>query len=94
MAQEMIQRARDLGEWKLLKEYFSGQVLLGTQSMIQTSLEAARIYFDCRRAGTTVRSSVDCLIAQTALENGVPLLNEDRDFKTIGRIRPLRLLPQ
>ncbi|RLA59144.1 MAG: hypothetical protein DRR04_09255, partial [Gammaproteobacteria bacterium] len=42
--------------------------------------KAARIYYDCRRTGITVRSSVDCLIAQCALENELVLLHQDRDY--------------
>jgi len=32
---------------------------------------------------------VDCCIAQIAIESGVLLLHQDRDFERIARIRPL-----
>jgi predicted nucleic acid-binding protein len=41
----------------------------------------------------TVRSTLDCLIAQIALEHGLALLHEDRDFESIRRVRPLTTLP-
>ncbi|MDR2197540.1 MAG: PIN domain-containing protein [Coriobacteriales bacterium] len=41
---------------------------------------AAEIYRRCRASGITPRSSVDLLIAQTAVENNLILLHNDRDF--------------
>ena len=55
-------------------------------------IAAARIYFDCRRRGSTVRSSLDCYIAAIALERGDELLHDDEDFEAIKRVRPLRTL--
>jgi predicted nucleic acid-binding protein len=52
--------------------------------------DAARIFFDLRRRGRTVRSSIDCCIAQIAIENDVLLLHRDRDFEVIAELRPLR----
>jgi predicted nucleic acid-binding protein len=46
------------------------------------------MYFDCRRAGITLRSSIDCTIAQIAVEHGAALLHNDRDFERIGRVVP------
>jgi predicted nucleic acid-binding protein len=53
---------------------------------------AARIFFDCRRRGLTVRSAVDCLIAQLVLEVDGVLLHDDDDFERIRTVRPLRTL--
>ncbi len=57
---------------------------------VAAHVEAARIFYDCRRRGLTVRSSTDCLIAALALEQGHTLLHDDADFDTIARVRPLR----
>ncbi|MDX2217374.1 MAG: hypothetical protein SFY66_29165 [Oculatellaceae cyanobacterium bins.114] len=53
---------------------------------------AARIYFDLRRQGLTVRSPIDCCIAQAALENNLLLIHNDRDFEAIAQVRPLQSL--
>ncbi len=53
---------------------------------------AARIYRACRRAGFTIRSSVDCMVAATALAVGRPLLARDRDFAVIARHTELELV--
>lgn len=50
--------------------------------------DAARLYARCRWQGITVRSANDCLIAQYALRNDVPLLHQDRDFLGIARVEP------
>lgn len=88
--QEILQGARDEREWRRLQKYLS-TLPLATLSA-DGHILAARIYFDCRRRGITVRSSVDCLIAQTALEHDLALLHDDRDFDAIARVRPLRVV--
>jgi predicted nucleic acid-binding protein len=54
---------------------------------------AAFIHRSCRRAGHTVRSQIDCLIAAVAIRNDVPLLQADIDFELIAQHTPLRLEP-
>jgi len=48
--------------------------------------EAIDLYRRARRAGITIRSSADCLIAVCALRNRVPILHNDRDFDAIAKI--------
>lgn len=68
---ELLQGCANIGEWNLLKSYLDNQDYL---EMRQNSWEAAsRIYFDLRRSGYTVRSPIDCCIAQLALANNCPL---------------------
>ena len=55
-------------------------------------IEAARIYRLCRAKGFTVRSTIDCLIAQLCLRDDFALLSKDRDFKAIADCVPLQLL--
>lgn len=90
--QEVLQGAKDEAEWRRLKATLETQELVGPEDAAQAHLEAARIFFDCRRKGLTVRSSVDCLIAQLALERGDLLLHDDDDFEAIAKVRPLNTL--
>lgn len=53
---------------------------------------AARIYRTCRRAGPTVRSMTDCMVAAAALHARRPLLARNRDFDTIARHTGLELV--
>ena len=53
---------------------------------------AAVIYRTCRRAGSTIRSIIDCMVAATALDAGRPLLARNRDFRAIARHTGLELV--
>jgi len=46
-------------------------------------LAAADLFRALREKGVTIRSTIDCLIAQMASENGALLLAKDRDMKQI-----------
>jgi predicted nucleic acid-binding protein len=50
---------------------------------------AVDLYRSARRAGVTIRSSIDCLIAACAIRNGLEVLHVDRDFDGLARISPL-----
>jgi len=49
------------------------------------------IYFLCRKKGVTVRSTIDCLIAQIAIEQDLLLLQNDKDFVNMSPIINLKL---
>jgi hypothetical protein len=47
---------------------------------------AARIYRRCRRAGSTPRGMIDCLIAAVALRHGATLLAADADLSRVAGV--------
>jgi predicted nucleic acid-binding protein len=51
--------------------------------------DAVNLYRAARRAGVTVRSGVDCLIAACAIRNGLTVLHHARDFDALARVSPL-----
>src|SRR5487761_2324045 len=66
------------------------EILLGLKHDAEADhIEAARIYRLCRAKGFTIRSTIDCLIAQLCLRDGLALLTKDRDFKAIADCLPL-----
>ena len=87
--QEVLQGARDAREWRLLNEYLGSQRFLIPTDHVETHREAARIFFDCRRRGVTVRSTVDCLIAAQVIQSEGTLLHDDQDFERIKAVRRL-----
>jgi len=89
--QEVLQGAKSEKEYKRLKRYLSTQRFYHPRDAIDSFESAARIYLECRKNGITVRSSVDCLIAQIAIENNLFLLHNDRDFEAMCTVVPLRL---
>jgi predicted nucleic acid-binding protein len=56
----------------------------------ETFRSAANIYRTCRAKGVTIRSSMDSLIAATALQYDAYLLHNDRDFAAIAQHFPLK----
>ena len=86
---ELLQGCRDEREWNLLQTYLHEQDYIEASS--HTWVAAARIYYDLQRQGLTVRSSIDCCIAQLAIEHQLVLVHNDRDFETIQRVRSLNL---
>ena len=84
--QELLQGARSEKEFDLLKEYLSTQRFYDLKNAKESYEAAAKNYFYCRKNGITVRSTIDMLILQTAMENNLYLLHDDRDFSNIAKI--------
>jgi len=84
---ELLQGCSNEKEWGKLVEYLEGQDYL---EMLPTTWQsAARIFYELRKKGITVRSPIDCCIAQIAIERRVLLIHDDRDFDVIGKHFPL-----
>ena len=84
--QELLQGSKDEKEFSTLKSYLSEIPLYSLKLGIQSYENAASLNFRCRRKGVTIRSTVDLLIAETAIENNIPLLHDDEDFVNMARV--------
>ena len=85
---EILQGAKNETAFENLRKHFSTQQFYRFADPQRSYEEAASMYLSCRRQGITVRSSVDCLIAQCALENELILLHHDNDYKNLEKIIP------
>ncbi|MBU1172849.1 MAG: PIN domain-containing protein [Proteobacteria bacterium] len=83
---ELLQGAKNEHEWRQLDEYLTSQYYLEANE--KTWPTAARIFFELRRKGITVRSPIDCCIATIAHESKALLLHKDKDFTRIDSIFP------
>ena len=91
---EVLQGVREPDKAKKIAAYLREQRLLTPPDELQTCDAAANLYRRCRAAGVTVRSTIDCLIAQIAIEHGAVVLHDDRDYAHIARVEPkLTLAP-
>ena len=91
---EVLQGVRDPDAARKVSAYLRGQLFLAPRRGLQTYDAAADLYRRCRAAGVTVRSTIDCLVAQTAVDYGMVLLHSDRDYERIARVEPrLKLAP-
>jgi predicted nucleic acid-binding protein len=52
---------------------------------------AARLYRQARRAGVTIRKTLDCLIAAPCVREGVPILHADQDFDRLASCTQLEV---
>ena len=86
--QEVLQGAASRVKFDYLAEYLGSQRFYHPQDPVASYGEAALLYFRCRRAGITVRSATDCLIARVAIEHDLILLHDDRDFENMARVVP------
>lgn len=89
--QEILQGAKTEQDFELLKNYLDTQRFYYLHKGINSYEEAAKIYFDCRKNGLTISSTIDCLIAQTCIENNIYLLHDDKDFDLISKIIKIKI---
>ncbi|MCF8084212.1 MAG: PIN domain nuclease [Deltaproteobacteria bacterium] len=89
---ETLQGFKDETEFKLAKRHLLHLPILGL-SIPDAYISAASLYRTCRKQGATIRKTADCLIAQTAIQYGMPLLHNDKDFDRIASVSSLRIYP-
>ena len=83
---EVLQGAKSKKEFTLLDSYLSTQTFYKLVNGKKSYQAAALIAIKCRAKGLTIRSTIDLLIAQTAIENHLFLLHNDHDFTRIASI--------
>jgi hypothetical protein len=86
--QEILQGAKNENEFEQLKKFFSTQIIINLPTEKAFFEQAAGIYFLLRRAGKTVRSTIDVIIAMQAIKDKHILLHDDRDFDVIAEMLP------
>jgi predicted nucleic acid-binding protein len=84
--QELLQGVKTEKEFDELKDYLETQIFYELRDKRESFARAAEIYFKCRKKGHQVGSTIDCLIAQTAIENNLLLLHNDDDFEKIAKV--------
>jgi len=89
--QELLQGCKTEKDYKLLESYLNTQQFVDFKNGRESYAMAAKIYFKLRKRGVTVRSTIDCLIAQMAVENDCYLLHNDEDFTHMSRVVPLKI---
>ena len=89
--QEVLQGTSSEKEYRLLKDYLESQRFYHPKDPVNSFAGAAKIYYKCKKKGVTIRSSVDCLVAQISIEHNLPLLHNDRDFELMKTIIPIKL---
>jgi predicted nucleic acid-binding protein len=86
---ELLQGCKSEAQWEALNDYLEVQEFV--EMAPESWSDAARMHFDLKRKGLTVRSIHDCCIAQLAIDHRVPLIHNDNDFEVIAEVRQIRL---
>jgi hypothetical protein len=88
--QEVLQGFRDERAYRLARESMFALPVVDSPLGSEVFEQAVEIYRAARRAGKTVRSSVDCVIAASALRHDIPVLHMDRDYESLADVSALR----
>ena len=89
IVQEVLQGFRDPRAFKVARESMLALPMVESPLEADAFVEAANLYRQARRAGITVRSSVDCLIGVCAIRNGLTVLHRDRDYAALAEVSTL-----
>ncbi|MGA8547525.1 MAG: PIN domain nuclease [Mycobacterium sp.] len=89
---EVLQGLRSDREAALVERHLRAFPILRLEGLDDFAL-AAKLYRMARRAGVTIRKTLDCLIAAPCVRTGVPLLHADQDFDRLASCTPLRIWP-
>jgi hypothetical protein len=87
---EILQGFRSDREARLVERHLRAFPVLRLDGLDDFVL-AADLYRTARRAGVTIRKTLDCLIAAPCVRTGAPLLHADTDFDQLAKCTPLRL---
>lgn len=90
IVQEVLQGFTDDHAYRVAREALFALPMVESPLRADVFEQAVDLYRAARRAGVTVRSSVDCLIAACAIRHGLTVLHRDRDFTELARISPLK----
>jgi len=89
VVQEVLQGFRDERAFRLARDAMLALPIVESPMNQALFEEAVGLYRAARRAGITVRSSIDCLIAACAIRNELEVVHRDRDFALLQKVSPL-----
>ena len=85
---EVLQGAKNQKMFDTYQFYLSAQNFYALKDNKQSFEQSALIYSKCRKKGITIHSTIDCLVAQCAIEHDLILLHNDKDFVRMAGIIP------
>jgi predicted nucleic acid-binding protein len=89
---EVLQGLRSEEEARLVEGHLRAFPILRLDGVGDFAL-AAELYRAARAAGTTIRRTLDCLIAAPCVRTGAPLLHADADFDRLAGCTALHVYP-
>ena len=90
IVQEILQGIRDEASYRVARDALLSMPILDSPMGEDLFMEAAQLFRAARRAGLTIRSGVDCLIAACAIRHDIAVLHRDRDFTALAKVSALK----
>ncbi|MCA1839205.1 MAG: PIN domain-containing protein [Actinomycetota bacterium] len=88
--QEVLQGFKQEDAFAIARNSMLAFPLVESPMDLDVFVAAADLYRTARRAGLSIRSGVDCVIAVCALRNRLTVLHHDRDFDLLAQVSPLQ----
>jgi predicted nucleic acid-binding protein len=83
---ELLQGSRNESEYNILREYLNTLPFYELKHGRKSYENAAQLHIKCREHGITIRSTIDLIIAEVALENNLCLLHNDSDYTNMAKV--------
>lgn len=83
-----FRQEKDFNKARELLDCFIFREMLG----MDIAVESAKNYRILRKKGVTIRKTIDVIIATFCIENDLPLLHSDRDFRAMEEHLALRVI--
>jgi hypothetical protein len=89
VVQEVLQGFRDERAFQTAREAMYALPMVASPVTQAVFDQAVELYRAARRAGITIRSGVDCLVAACAISHSLTVLHRDRDFDLLAKVSSL-----
>ena len=90
VVQEVLQGFTDEAAFRTARSAMLALPIVESPLRVAVIEEAVDLYRRARRAGLTIRSGADCLIAACAIRHDLTVLHADRDYPAVARVSTLR----
>ena len=90
VVQEVLQGFTDEAAFRTARRAMLALPIVESPLRVAVVEEAVDLYRRARRAGLTIRSGADCLIAACAIRHDLTVLHADRDYPALARVSTLQ----
>jgi predicted nucleic acid-binding protein len=90
VVQEVLQGFTDEAAFRTARRAMLALPIVESPLRVAVVEEAVDLYRRARRAGLTIRSAADCLIAACAIRHDLMVLHADRDYPALARVSTLQ----
>lgn len=90
VVQEVLQGFTEEAAFRTARRAMLALPIVESPLRVAVVEEAVDLYRRARRAGLTIRSGADCLIAACAIRHDLTVLHADRDYPALARVSTLQ----